>query len=119
MKKLFFLSAALIAGCNDGPSSENESENGLATSQATFQWKLITTWPKNFPALGTAPEKLDRLSKSLQKALKDENVVARFAELGTKPSPEADATPAALKAKLEGEIARWKPVIEAAGQYAD
>ena len=30
-----------------------------------------------------------------------------------------DATPAALKAKLEGEIARWKPVIEAAGQYAD
>ena len=25
----------------------------------------------------------------------------------------------ALKAKLEGEIARWKPVIEAAGVYAD
>ena len=31
----------------------------------------------------------------------------------------ADATPAALKAKLESEIARWKPTIEAAGQYAD
>ena len=31
----------------------------------------------------------------------------------------ADATPAALKAKLEGEIARWKPIIDAAGQYAD
>ena len=52
-------------------------------------------------------------------ALKDPNVVARFAELGTVPSSEADATPAALKAKLEGEIARWKPIIEAAGQYAD
>jgi tripartite-type tricarboxylate transporter receptor subunit TctC len=46
-------------------------------------------------------------------------VVARFGELGTEPSSEADATPAALKAKLESEIARWKPVIEAAGQYAD
>ena len=46
-------------------------------------------------------------------------MVARFAELGTAPSSEADATPAALKAKLEAEIARWKPVIEAAGQYAD
>ncbi|RUU48499.1 tripartite tricarboxylate transporter substrate binding protein BugD, partial [Mesorhizobium sp. M6A.T.Ca.TU.002.02.2.1] len=51
--------------------------------------------------------------------LKDQNVVARFAELGTKPSSDADATPAALKAKLESEIARWKPIIEAAGQYAD
>ena len=54
-----------------------------------------------------------------KKALKDENVVARFAELGTAPSPDSDVTSAALKAKLEGEIARWKPVIEAAGQYAD
>ncbi|MNW15764.1 hypothetical protein D3C71_2143760 [compost metagenome] len=52
-------------------------------------------------------------------ALKDPNVVARFGELGTEPSSDADATPAALKTKLEGEIARWKPVIEAAGQYAD
>lgn len=68
---------------------------------------------------GTPPEVLEKLSKSLQKALKDENVIARFAELGTKPSPEADATPTALKAKLESEVARWKPVIEAAGQYAD
>ena len=42
-----------------------------------------------------------------------------MAELGTAPSPAADATPAALKAKLEAEIARWKPVIEAAGVYAD
>jgi len=79
----------------------------------------VGIWHGIYAPKGTAPEKLDRLSKSLQKALKDENVVARFAELGTKPSPEADATPAALKAKLEGEIARWKPVIEAAGQYAD
>ena len=70
------------------------------------------------PAVSPA-EITERLSKSLQIALKDPNVVARFAELGTAPSPEADATPAALKAKLEAEIARWKPVIEAAGQYAD
>jgi tripartite-type tricarboxylate transporter receptor subunit TctC len=58
---------------------------------------------------GTPAEVTERLSKSLQVALKDQNVIARFAELGTKPSPESDATPAAFKAKLEGEIARWKP----------
>jgi tripartite-type tricarboxylate transporter receptor subunit TctC len=76
-------------------------------------------WHGLYAPKGTPAEITDRLSKSLQVALKDPNVAARFAELGTVPSSEADATPAALKAKLESEIARWKPVIEAAGQYAD
>jgi tripartite-type tricarboxylate transporter receptor subunit TctC len=88
------------------------AEGGLADFQVGI-WHGIYT-PKGTPA-----EVNERLSKSLQTALKDENVAARFAELGTEPSPENDATPDALKAKLEGEIARWKPVIEAAGQYAD
>lgn len=79
----------------------------------------VGIWHGVYAPKGTPAAVTERLSKSLQIALKDPNVVARFAELGTTPSPEADATPAALKAKLEGEIARWKPVIEAAGQYAD
>ncbi|MET0483895.1 MAG: tripartite tricarboxylate transporter substrate binding protein BugD [Aestuariivirgaceae bacterium] len=79
----------------------------------------VSIWHGLYAPKGTPKEVVDRLSQSLQKALKDENVVARFAELGTAPSSDADATPAALKARLEGEIARWKPVIDAAGQYAD
>ncbi|RWC47698.1 MAG: tripartite tricarboxylate transporter substrate binding protein BugD [Mesorhizobium sp.] len=79
----------------------------------------VGIWHGIYAPKGTPAEITQRLSKSLQVALKDQNVAARFAELGTKPSPEADATPAALKAKLESEIARWKPIIEGAGQYAD
>ncbi|MDO9416668.1 tripartite tricarboxylate transporter substrate-binding protein [Pararhizobium sp.] len=79
----------------------------------------VGIWHGIYAPKGTPAEAVDRLSKSLQVALKDPNVTARFAELGTAPSSEADATPAALKAKLESEITRWKPVIEAAGQYAD
>ncbi|WP_092988477.1 tripartite tricarboxylate transporter substrate-binding protein [Rhizobium sp. NFR03] len=79
----------------------------------------VGIWHGVYTPKGTPPEAIAKLEGSLQKALKDENVVARFAELGTKPSSEADATPAALKAKLESEIARWKPIIEKAGQYAD
>ena len=52
-------------------------------------------------------------------ALADEGVIKAMADLGTAPSSAADATPAALKAKLTGEIARWQPVIQAAGVYAD
>ncbi|MER2536829.1 MAG: tripartite tricarboxylate transporter substrate-binding protein [Rhizobiaceae bacterium] len=94
------------------PDVPTVAEGGLPAMQVGI-WHGVYA-PKGTPAAIT-----ERLSKSLQLALKDPNVVARFAELGTAPSPEADATPAALKAKLESEIARWKPVIEAAGQYAD
>ncbi|EHH04705.1 tripartite tricarboxylate transporter substrate-binding protein [Agrobacterium tumefaciens] len=79
----------------------------------------VGIWHGIYTPKGTPTEINEKLSKSLQVALKDKNVAARFAELGTTPSSESDATPAALKAKLESEIARWKPVIEAAGQYAD
>lgn len=27
-----------------------------ATAQKIYQWKLVTSWPKNFPGLGTGPE---------------------------------------------------------------
>ena len=89
------------------------------TAEAGLTDFQVGIWHGIYAPKGTPAEAVERLSKSLQVALKDENVAARFAELGTEPSPEADGTPDALKAKLESEIARWKPVIEAAGQYAD
>ncbi|TIT19810.1 MAG: tripartite tricarboxylate transporter substrate binding protein BugD [Mesorhizobium sp.] len=89
------------------------------TIEAGLPQVQVGIWHGIYAPKGTPAEITERLSKSLQVALTDQNVVARFAELGTKPSPEADATPAALKAKLESEIVRWKPIIEAAGQYAD
>jgi len=94
------------------PDLPTVAEAGLPDMQ-------VAIWHGLYAPKGTPAEIVDRLSKSLQVALKDENVAARFAELGTLPSPEADGTPQALKAKLESEIARWKPVIEAAGVYAD
>jgi tripartite-type tricarboxylate transporter receptor subunit TctC len=79
----------------------------------------VSVWHGLYAPKGTPQEIVDRLSASLQTALRDENVMTQFAALGTAPSPEVDATPAGLKAKLESEIARWKPVIDAAGVYAD
>ncbi|WP_151718166.1 tripartite tricarboxylate transporter substrate-binding protein [Gemmobacter serpentinus] len=79
----------------------------------------VGIWHGIYAPKGTSEEVTTRLSASLQKALADEGVVKAMADLGTAPSPAADATPAALKAKLESEIARWKTVIEAAGVYAD
>lgn len=94
------------------PDVPTTVEGGLPAVQ-------VGIWHGLYAPKGTPAEVTERLSKSLQAALKDPNVTARFAELGTAPSADADATPAALKAKLESEITRWKPIIEAAGQYAD
>jgi tripartite-type tricarboxylate transporter receptor subunit TctC len=62
---------------------------------------------------------VEKLSAALQTALADPKVAARFADLGTEPETKEEATPAALDARLQAEIARWQPVIEAAGIYAD
>ncbi|GLK75679.1 hypothetical protein GCM10008171_09330 [Methylopila jiangsuensis] len=79
----------------------------------------LTVWHGMYAPKGTSPEIVAKLTAALQKALKDPNVVKRFADLGTTPSTEAEATPDALKAKLVSEIERWTPVIKAAGVYAD
>lgn len=79
----------------------------------------VGIWHGLYAPKGTPPEVLKKLTASLQKALKDPAVVKRFADLGTAPSSDADATPEGLKAKLTSEIDRWAPVIKAAGVYAD
>lgn len=79
----------------------------------------VSIWHGIYAPKGTPAEATDRLAAALQKALADPEIAAKFAELGTAPSSAADATPAALQAKLEAEIVRWQPVIEAAGVYAD
>jgi len=37
------------------------SAAGSAQSKAEFKWKMVTTWPKNFPGLGTAANNLAKI----------------------------------------------------------
>ena len=46
--------SVILASCG-GKSTETESVS-KADTQQTYNWKLVTTWPKNYPGLGTAPE---------------------------------------------------------------
>ena len=79
----------------------------------------IGVWHGLFVPKGTPLAVIDRLNAALKKALVDPTVVMRFAALGTAPSPAADVTPAALKAKVESEVARWKPILTAFGEFGD
>ncbi|AOS96330.1 Monocarboxylate 2-oxoacid-binding periplasmic protein precursor [Microbulbifer aggregans] len=45
--------ALVVSRASLGPAQQFAE----GTGQETFQWKLVTTWPKNFPGLGSAPER--------------------------------------------------------------
>jgi TRAP-type mannitol/chloroaromatic compound transport system substrate-binding protein len=46
---------ALLAGCGD--KQPNELSAAAPVKAEVFKWKMVTSWPKNFPGLGMAPEK--------------------------------------------------------------
>ena len=79
----------------------------------------MSVWLGLFAPAGTPAAILETLSGALQTALQDPKVIERFADLGAIPVPIEDATPAAMDAHLAAEIAKWKPIIESAGQFAD
>ena len=89
------------------------------TQEAGLPGVQVTIWHGLYAPKGTPDAVVQRLTASLQKALKDQNVVQRFAELGTAPAGEADATPEALAKRVNDEIDRWAPVIKEAGEFAD
>jgi len=79
----------------------------------------VSIWHGLYAPKGTPKPVLDKLVSSMQEALKDQNVRARFAELGAETFPPERQTPAALQQHLKAEIDKWAPLIKKAGQYAD
>ncbi len=44
-----------LVGC--GQESASQADNAVA-QQETFNWKMVTAWPKNYPGLGTSAERV-------------------------------------------------------------
>ena len=40
----------LLFGCGD--NQEKNLSGSVDTSKQKFEWKMVTTWPKNYPGLG-------------------------------------------------------------------
>ncbi len=57
MKRLLVIAAAalMLTACNK--DCEPQAGTSSAAPAQKFEWKLVTSWPKNFPGLGTAPER--------------------------------------------------------------
>lgn len=51
--------SSLLVGC--GKSQQQATNSASSAPEQTYKWKLVTSWPKNFPGLGIAPEKFAKM----------------------------------------------------------
>jgi tripartite-type tricarboxylate transporter receptor subunit TctC len=79
----------------------------------------LTIWHGVYAPKGTPPAVLAQLNDALKKALKDPEFIKRQQDLGAIVVNDKRVEPANHKAFVAGEIAKLKPVIEAAGKFAD
>jgi tripartite-type tricarboxylate transporter receptor subunit TctC len=88
------------------------------TAEAGLPAYQVVVWNAMLAPKGTPEPIVARLNQALTAALNDEGVKARLTELGADLPTGNLATPAGLRAFLEAEIAKWTPVIKAAGVTA-
>jgi tripartite-type tricarboxylate transporter receptor subunit TctC len=79
----------------------------------------VTIWHGLYAPKGTPEAALDRVNAALRAALKDTEFIKREEALGAVVVNDARVGPAEHKKFVADEIAKWGPVIKAAGQYAD
>ncbi len=79
----------------------------------------VTIWHGLYAPAGTPRPVQDRLNAALRFALADPRVVERMTGLGSPPEPVARQNGEVHRAHLAAEIERWRPVLQAAGQFAD
>jgi len=93
---------------------------GIPTAgQAGMPGFEIAIWHGIYAPRGTSAAIVTRLNTAMKAALADARVVARMNELGSPPEPVSRQDPAVHRAHLAAEIERWRPVLLAAGQFAD
>jgi tripartite-type tricarboxylate transporter receptor subunit TctC len=126
--------------CDQTTNTTGQIESGKVKAFAVTSSKRLTTPAlKNLPTLdeaglkgfnvniwhalyapkGTPKAVTDKLNTALRAALKDPDFIKREEALGAVVINDARVGGAEHKKFVEAEIAKWGPIIKAAGQYAD
>ena len=93
--------------------------NVPTTKEAGLDGYEVSAWNAVFAPKGTPPDVVKKLSDALMKALDDENTKKRLLDLGGVIPTAAERTPDGLQKLVESEVARWTPVLKAAGATAE
>ena len=93
--------------------------NVPTTKEAGLDGYEVSAWNAVFAPKGTPPDVVKKLSDALMKSLDDETTKKRLLDLGGVIPTNAERTPEALQKLVESEVARWTPVLKAAGATAE
>ena len=63
MKK--FVTLFIILGITSCTNETLDSETFITDKDKTYNWRLVTSWPKNYPGLGMAPERIADLVEEM------------------------------------------------------
>ena len=87
-----------------------------ASGLANFE---VTVWHGLYAPKGTPADVLAKLNGALKVALKDPDFIKKQEGLGAVVVADKRVDPAEHKKFVAAEIAKWSPIIKAAGVYAD
>ena len=79
----------------------------------------VTIWHGLYAPKGTPPDILKKVNDALKVALKDPEFLKKSEGLSAVVANDQRVTPEGHKAFVQAEIAKWSPIIKAAGNYAD
>ena len=79
----------------------------------------VTIWHGLYAPKGTPAAVQTRLNNALKVALKDPEFIKKQEALGAVVATDARVEPAEHRKFVAAEIAKWSPIIKAAGVYAD
>ena len=89
------------------------------TKEAGLPDYQVSAWNAVFAPKATPKEIVAKLSEALDKALDDEATRKRLLDLGGVIPTKSERTPAHLQKFVESEVARWTPILKAAGAVAN
>jgi tripartite-type tricarboxylate transporter receptor subunit TctC len=79
----------------------------------------VTIWHGLYAPKGTPTEVLNKVSAALKAALKDPEFIKKEQALGAVVVNDKRVEPTEHRKFVQAEIAKWTPIIKAAGVYAD
>lgn len=65
MKYLLIISLVILSSCGETDNDIAAGDTAKAMPPQIFSWRMVTTWPKNLPGMGIAPETIANMVRKM------------------------------------------------------
>ena len=65
IKYLLVIGMMVLSSCGETDNSVSQGSTSQNMSAQTYSWRMVTTWPKNLPGMGVAPENIANMVRKM------------------------------------------------------